>query len=69
MKKFKLSTPVRYAINLTLTVLLWVVISAIISGAGLKGEYIRGIVITIGINIILDMRASWPSAPMRVPSS
>ena len=53
MKKFKLSTPVRYAINLTLTVLLWVVISAIISGAGLKGEYIRGIVITIGINIIL----------------
>ena len=53
MKKFKLSTPVRYAVNLTLTVLLWVVLSAVISGAGLKGEYFRGIVITIGINIIL----------------
>ena len=53
MKKFKLSTPVRYVVNLTLTVLLWAVVSAVISGAGLKGEYFRGIVITIGINIIL----------------
>lgn len=53
MKKTKLSTPVRYAINLTLIVILWVVLSAVISGAGLRGEYIRGIVITIGINIIL----------------
>ena len=53
MKEFKLSTPVRYAINLTLTILLWVVLSAIISGAGLRGEYLRGIFITIGINIIL----------------
>ena len=53
MKKSKLSTPVRYAINLTLTILLWVILSAIISGAGLRGEYLRGIFITIGINIIL----------------
>ena len=53
MKKFKLKTPVRYLINSVLIAILWTVVTLIISGAGLKGEYYRGILITIGINIIL----------------
>lgn len=53
MKEFKLKTPVRYIINAVLISILWVVLTLFISGAGLKGEYYRGILITIGINIIL----------------
>ena len=53
MKEFKLKTPVRYIINAVLISIVWVVLTLFISGAGLKGEYYRGILITIGINIIL----------------
>ena len=52
-KGFRLRTPFRYIINTALTVVLWAVLTAIISGAGMKGEYYRGILITVGINIIL----------------
>ena len=53
MKEFKLKTPVRYIINAVLISIVWVILTLFISGAGLKGEYYRGILITIGINIIL----------------
>ena len=53
MKKTKIPTPFRYMINTVLTVILWVLLTVFISASGLKGEYYRGILITIGINIIL----------------
>ena len=53
MKKFKLKTPARYIINTALTILLYVVLSVIVASTGLKGEYYKGIIITVGINIIL----------------
>lgn len=53
MKQIKLKTPVRYIINIVLTACLLAALTAFISGAGMKGEYYRGIIITIGINIIL----------------
>lgn len=53
MKKTKLSTPVRYTINTVLTIILWALLTLFVSSSGLKGEYYRGILITIGINIIL----------------
>ncbi|MBQ2528320.1 MAG: branched-chain amino acid ABC transporter permease, partial [Spirochaetales bacterium] len=53
MKKTKLSTPVRYTINIVLTIILWALLTLFVSSSGLKGEYYRGILITIGINIIL----------------
>ncbi len=53
MKKTKIPTPFRYLINTALVILLWVILTVIISASGLKGEYYRGIIITIGINIIL----------------
>jgi branched-chain amino acid transport system permease protein len=53
MKRFKLKTPARYAINTTLTVLLYVVLALIVSATGLRGEYYKGIIITVGINVIL----------------
>ena len=53
MKKTKLSTPVRYTINTILTIILWALLTLFVSSSGLKGEYYRGILITIGINIIL----------------
>lgn len=53
MKKTKLSTPVRYGINTVLTIILWALLTVFVSSSGLKGEYYRGILITIGINIIL----------------
>ena len=53
MKQFKIKTPFRYIINTVLIAILWTVITLVVSGEGLKGEYYRGILITIGINIIL----------------
>ncbi len=53
MKKTKISTPIRYVINTALVVILWALLTLVISSSGLKGEYYRGIIITIGINIIL----------------
>ena len=53
MKKIKLSTPVRYIINTVLTIVLWALLTLFVASSGLKGEYYRGILITIGINIIL----------------
>ena len=53
MKELKLKTPVRYLINTVLIVVLWTLVTLFVAGAGLKGEYYRGILITIGINIIL----------------
>ncbi len=53
MKRTKISTPIRYLVNTGLAVLLWVLLTVFISASGLKGEYYRGIIITIGINIIL----------------
>ncbi len=53
MKKTKISTPIRYVINAALVVILWALLTVFISSSGLKGEYYRGILITIGINIIL----------------
>ena len=52
-KGFRLKTPVRYIINTAVTVLIWALLTAFISGSGIKGEYYRGILITVGINIIL----------------
>ncbi len=49
----KLSTSVRYVINTVLIALLLVILNVFISSTGLRGEYYRGIIITIGINIIL----------------
>ena len=53
MKRFKLKTPARYIINTSLTVLLYVLLSVIVAATGLRGEYYKGIIITVGINIIL----------------
>lgn len=53
MKRFKLKTPARYIINTSLTVLLYVILSVIVAATGLRGEYYKGIIITVGINIIL----------------
>jgi len=53
MKRFKLKTPARYGINTALTVLLYVLLSLIVSATGLRGEYYKGIIITVGINVIL----------------
>ena len=53
MKKTKLSTPIRYTINTVLTIVLWALLTLFVATSGLKGEYYRGILITIGINVIL----------------
>ena len=53
MNKTKIKTPVRYIINTVLTIILWALLTVLVSSSGLKGEYYRGILITIGINIIL----------------
>ncbi len=53
MKRVKLKTPARYIINTSLTVLLYVLLSVIVAATGLRGEYYKGIIITVGINIIL----------------
>jgi len=53
MKRFKLKTPARYIINTALTVLLYVLLSVIVAATGLRGEYYKGIIITVGINVIL----------------
>ena len=53
MSKTKIKTPIRYIINTVLTIILWVLLTVFVSSSGLKGEYYRGILITIGINIIL----------------
>ena len=53
MNKTKIKTPVRYIINTVLTIILWALLTVFVSSSGLKGEYYRGILITIGINIIL----------------
>ena len=53
MSKTKIKTPVRYIINTVLTIILWALLTVFVSSSGLKGEYYRGILITIGINIIL----------------
>ena len=53
MKRIKLKTPARYIINTSLTVLLYVLLSVIVAATGLRGEYYKGIIITVGINIIL----------------
>ena len=53
MKTIKLKTPVRYAVNTALTVVLYLVLLLIVSSTGMKGNYYRGIIITIGINVIL----------------
>lgn len=52
-KKIKLKTPARYGINTGLIIVLLVLLHLIIAVTGMKGEYYRGIIITIGINIIL----------------
>ena len=53
MNKTKIKTPFRYIINTVLTIILWALLTVFVSSSGLKGEYYRGILITIGINIIL----------------
>jgi len=53
MKRFKLKTPARYIINTALTVLLYVLLAVIVGATGLRGEYYKGIIITVGINVIL----------------
>lgn len=53
MKEFKLKTPARYLINTALTILLYVILSVIVATTGLRGEYYKGIIITVGINVIL----------------
>ena len=51
-KKTKIPMPARYGINFGLILLLWAVITVMFS-AGVLTNYWRGIMITIGINIIL----------------
>lgn len=53
MNRTKIKTPFRYLINIVLTIILWALLTVFVSSSGLKGEYYRGILITIGINIIL----------------
>lgn len=48
----RLSMPVRYGVNLALTVALWGLLYGLIQG-GIFTAYWQGILITIGINIIL----------------
>lgn len=53
MEKFKLKTPVRYSINSVLVILLYILLAVFIGVTGMRGEYYKGIIITVGINIIL----------------
>ena len=53
MNRTRIKTPFRYIINTVLTIILWALLTVFVSSSGLKGEYYRGILITIGINIIL----------------
>ena len=52
MKTKRIPMPLRYGINLVLTVALWAVLFALIQ-AGVITNYWSGILLTIGINIIL----------------
>lgn len=52
MKTKKISTPVSYLINTALVIALWAILSLLIS-AGIITNYWKGILITVGINIIL----------------
>ncbi|MGN0968555.1 MAG: branched-chain amino acid ABC transporter permease, partial [Oscillospiraceae bacterium] len=52
MKTKRIPMPLRYGINLVLTVALWAVLFALIQG-GVITNYWSGILLTIGINIIL----------------
>jgi len=52
MKKFKINTLQSYIMNTVLIVLLWGVLALLIS-SGVITNYWRGILITIGINVIL----------------
>ncbi len=49
---FHIPMPLRYAINLALIVLLWLVLRSLING-GIISNYWTGILISVGINIIL----------------
>ena len=53
-KQNRIPMPVRYGINLVLTVALWAVLFAMIKG-GVITNYWSGILVTIGINIILTV--------------
>lgn len=52
MKTKRIATPLRYVINLVLTVALWAVLALLIK-VGVITNYWTGILITVGINIIL----------------
>ena len=52
MKKVHIAMPVRYLINLALTVALWAVLFTLIKG-GIITSYWSGLLVTVGINIIL----------------
>lgn len=51
-KKFSIPTPASYALNAVILFAVWLVISMMIS-SGVITNYWRGILITIGINIVL----------------
>lgn len=51
-KEIKISTPAGYIINTVLTVGLWALLTVLMN-AGIITNYWRGILITVGINIIL----------------
>lgn len=51
-REFRIPMPARYGMNAALVILLWVIISVLLS-TGVLTNYWRGIMITIGINIIL----------------
>ena len=52
MKQKRISMPVRYGINLVLTIALWAVLFGLIRSGSIT-NYWSGILVTVGINIIL----------------
>ncbi len=52
MNKIRIPMPLRYGINLILTVALWAVLSSLVTN-GIISNYWTGILVTAGINIIL----------------
>ena len=52
MKQKRIPMPVRYGINLVLTIALWAVLFGLIQSGSIT-NYWSGILVTVGINIIL----------------
>ena len=65
MKQKRISMPVRYGINLVLTIALWAVLFGLIRSGSIT-NYWSGILVTVGINIILAVSLNMAGAESRL---